>query len=295
MTIDVTDVRSNKEEQIESASRVLKKGTRKRLVFDFVSKGKKRVKKVSEIASALRIQEKEVLDAGKKLSTLGYVRPVKIDKRIAYEKVDFFAHHRREIYRLADSPIARSAYVTKRNPRGSEKFFSPRLSRRRIRVRQIFIDDVDSFARVRAVAVTAMEAPIPESTFRDGVLTILGEGNRFKGWAGEKSDAYTTRVRIKGRRVAAAFAFKGPGQKGPLTPARMGKNGDQIARLFQTPSELFVVQFWSKVDDSIVDELRTRASLRSYAEDRQILFMVIDGQDSARLERAYPQAFGQRP
>ena len=54
----------------------------------------------------------------------------------------------------------------------------------------------------------------------------------------------STRLRIEGERRAAAFAFKGPGKTGRLTPRKMGKNGDQIQRLSKCPAEVFLIQYW---------------------------------------------------
>src|SRR5437773_1881676 len=85
----------------------------------------------------------------------------------------------------------------------------------------------------RALAYVAL----PEAKFKAGVHKLLGEPYVRRDWGGEKGDLHTTRVRVRGKRVTAAFAFKGPGKKGVLTPAGMGKRGDQIANLFETDAQ----------------------------------------------------------
>jgi hypothetical protein len=99
-------------------------------------------------------------------------------------------------------------------------------------------------------------------------------------------------MRISGPRVPATFAFKGPGKKGRLVPKMMGKNGDQIQRLFSSgAADVYIVQYWSQIDQSIVEQMKFLATMRSTVERKRIYFGVIDGTDSARLIRAYPKAF----
>ncbi len=71
----------------------------------------------------------------------------------------------------------------------------------------------------------------------------------------------------------------------------MGKNGDQIPRLFQSPADVFLVQYWGEVDPATHKELETHAIAKSYAEGRLIRHGVIDGQDSLRLKKAYQEKF----
>ncbi len=105
------------------------------------------------------------------------------------------------------------------------------------KVNRITVDDIDSFGKVRKIKFAGSLADsISETQFKNGVQKILGEPGIFKDWGGERSDLYSSRLRIAGKRRAAAFGFKGPGQKGILVPGRMGKNGDQMQRLFQRGS-----------------------------------------------------------
>jgi hypothetical protein len=96
---------------------------------------------------------------------------------------------------------------------------------------------------------------------------------------------------VAGARRAAAFAFKGPGQPGRLTIARMGKNGDQGPRLFQEPAAVFIVQHWREIDPEVLSLLHSLAIARSATSGQPIWYGVIDGQDSDRIRLAYPDAF----
>lgn len=71
----------------------------------------------------------------------------------------------------------------------------------------------------------------------------------------------------------------------------MGKNGDQIRRLFQSTAEVFLVQFWEEIDESILDEMKPHALMKSVADGKKIWFGVIDGYDSNRLYLAFSKAF----
>lgn len=88
------------------------------------------------------------------------------------------------------------------------------------------------------------------------------------------------------------FAFKGPGMQGTLTPKKLGKNGDQIQRLFLSPAEIFIVQYHSQIDQSVIEQMIAFATLNSVRERKRIYYGVIDGDDTNLLLKAYPVKFG---
>lgn len=71
----------------------------------------------------------------------------------------------------------------------------------------------------------------------------------------------------------------------------MGKNGDQIQRLFMSSAEVFIVQYWDQIDESVIQQMTEFAKAKSVSEGKEILYGVIDGHDSNRLIKAYPRAF----
>ncbi|HEV2173482.1 MAG TPA: hypothetical protein VGR71_07945, partial [Nitrospira sp.] len=123
------------------------------------------------------------------------------------------------------------------------------------------------------------------------VAKLVGETGRFSDWGGEKGDLFTTRLMMGGKRFAAAFAFKGRGRSGELTPALLGKNGDQIQRLFTNEAEVFFVQYWDRIAESVLTRMSAAAIAKSYATGKRIYYGIIDGSDSSRLIAAYPSAF----
>ena len=85
---------------------------------------------------------------------------------------------------------------------------------------------------------------------------------------------------------------KGPGKSGILTPAKMGKNGDQIQRLARSPAQVLIVQYHGQVSDEVREQLEQFARLKSVWEQRPIWYGIIDGDDTSRLCAAYGSKFG---
>jgi len=125
-----------------------------------------------------------------------------------------------------------------------------------------------------------------------GFQKITGEPGKSTDWGGERSDLFTTRMWIGGRRRHTAIAFKGKGLKiKRLTPRHMGKNGDQIQSLFTTPAEVFLLQYWRQIDQTVIEQMEVFAKVKSLSDGRKVYFGIIDGDDSARLIQAYPKFF----
>ena len=119
---------------------------------------------------------------------------------------------------------------------------------------------------------------------------MIGETYEFKDWGGEKNDLYTTKLVFRGKRHAAAFALKGKATTGPLTPRKMGKNGDQLGRLFTSEAQVYFVEYHSKIDEAVVQQMSAYAVARALSGAR-IYYGLIDGDDLARLVTAYPKQF----
>lgn len=88
-----------------------------------------------------------------------------------------------------------------------------------------------------------------------------------------------------------ALALKGPATRGKLTPGKMGRNGDQIQRLFEAPAEAFSVQYCRQIDSSVLTQMKQLAIVKSLMTGTRIFYGLIDGNDSRRLVLAYPRAF----
>jgi hypothetical protein len=154
---------------------------------------------------------------------------------------------------------------------------------------QVFVEEIDSFAKVNnnpyrpsTVELDKLRG-IPEWKIKQAFAEIIGEPTITKDWGGERSDLFSDRVRLDGKRISTAFMFKGPAQFAPLTPARLGKNGDQIDRLFLEPADLLILQHCHQITSAV------RGQMRAYAQQmgKLRLFCLIDGYDTLRILHAY--------
>jgi hypothetical protein len=140
------------------------------------------------------------------------------------------------------------------------------------------IDFASPFAEVESEAVLR----VPEDTVKRAFAELLGEPYVPKDWGGERSDLYTSRVFARGRQLSAAWLFKGPGFPRAMDVKALGKNGDQIDRLFTEPAELLVLQHCHQIKPSVV------GMMDAYAHDARHprFYMIIDGADTGRILRS---------
>ena len=291
--IEVSDFLSNNPEQIAEVAKAIGRGARRK-VFDAIYHHKAKVKSVGEIAEKTHLSRMRVLQEGRHLSRKGIVRQTRKNGETAYEKIDSFHAHKGQILRLASDPKKLADLPTKRKPWSSIPS-SVTIPSAGARVSRITIDDIRSFARVKKIKRGgSLPSSVTEKHFKSGVQRIIGEPGDFKDWGGEQSDLYTTRLRLNRRRLAAALAFKGPGEKGKLVPGRMGKNGDQALRLFQEDADIFLVQHWREIDPRVLQLMRNLAVAKSVTAGQQVWYGVIDGVDSERLRLAYANYFSEK-
>jgi hypothetical protein len=155
------------------------------------------------------------------------------------------------------------------------------------RYNEVWVDEIDSFAAVQGIRSPGSTEvcrlkEIPERAIKQAFQEILGEPFAEKDWGGEHSDLDTTHLMWNGRRQVAVFAFKGPAKFGVLHPGDMGKNGDQIDRLFHQNADLYVVQHCHKFAASVRNMMRMYATTLPGRN-----FVMIDGADTYRILRAY--------
>jgi hypothetical protein len=84
--------------------------------------------------------------------------------------------------------------------------------------------------------------------------------------------------------------LKGPAKTGPLVPGKMGKNGDQIQRLLNSPATVFVTQYEGEVRESVYHLMEELAKAKAILGGT-IYWTIIDDDATKRLRKAYPRAF----
>ena len=101
MVHNVSDARSNRNDQIAHAANVLGKSKDRIAVFTAIYFGKKKVKTVQEIHIATKLSRKRVLEEGKRLEVGQVIHQTKLDGDTAYEKDGFYAGVKARILVLA--------------------------------------------------------------------------------------------------------------------------------------------------------------------------------------------------
>ncbi len=287
----VSDIRANLNENLTHAAKIIGRSKDRRAVYDAIYFGKKRIKTVSDIVNATGLKRIRVLQEGRKLSGNNLVEQTKKDGDTAYKKYDLFSHHKDQINALLNNPQKR--LPTKQRPNISTNTVKIVIKGNKPKTRKITVDEIDSFKEVknfRSIDNSIKLDNTPEITLKKGFQKILKENHEFKDWGGEKNDLYTSKVLYKGKRRTAAFALKGRATKGNLTPKKMGKNGDQISRLFSSSADMFFVAYHSKVDESILSQMEAFAIGKSLSGNT-IYICIIDGEDLNRLCQAYRTCF----
>lgn len=290
----VTDFRSNENDQIVYAAKKIGKSELKKQIFKAVYFGKKKIKTVDELSEKTGLSRKQILDNAKKLVTANLIHQTIHNNDTAYSKDDAYKGTWQKILKLAGDSKKINNIPTKINPKSKTGTYTIKIPVNSVKTKQITIDDIESFAAIKnSRSFDNVSSKIPENKFKQGILKILKETKKPpKDWGGEKNDIYTTKLKIKSKRYHAAFALKGPGQRvKKLTPRHMGKNGDQIQRLTASSAQIFIVQYWGEIDQSVVDLMQQLAVAKSFAEGREIYYGIIDGDDSARLIKAYSNMF----
>jgi hypothetical protein len=294
MALKVSDVGANRNENIVHAAKVIGRSKVRRAVFEAIYRGKKKAKTVDELMAATGKGRKQVLNEGKKLAGNQIVTQVKVDGLTGYEKDEFFVHTKARVLALVDDPSKSSKYPTKQEPRTRQgaTVVKIQIGRSQLLPKLITIDDVGAFAAVKQHATATGQdlSGLAEARVKRFLKKVIGETYDFKDWGGEKNDLYTTKLIFRGKRHAAAFALKGRATTGPLTPKKMGKNGDQLGRLFTSEAQVFFVVYHSKIDEAVVQQMNAYAVARALSGAR-IYYGLIDGDDLARLVAAYPKEF----
>jgi len=291
MTQETTDIRSNPIEQIKHAAEIIKKSKDRRLVFEAVYSTKQKIKTVTEICTKTGLERIRVLQEAGNLSNNSIIKKTKVRKELAYEKDKFYTQHKNKILSLVGNKNKIAKLATRSTPQTSIITIKVPIQKQKLKDRFITIDEIDSFVRVRKIKKPKKNHPIYEMAFKKGIQKILNQSGTFKDWGGEKNDLFSSRLILNKKRQRVAFGFKGRGTSGVLTPKKMGKNGDQIQRLFESSADVFLVQYWDSISEKVMEQMQGWAQLKSFKENRTIYYGIIDGHDTQRLIEAYKEKF----
>jgi hypothetical protein len=270
-----------------NVAKILGRSEQRRRVFRAIYAGKKKVKTKSEIARSTKLSEMRVLQEAGRLTGNHIVELIKVKGETAYKKIAPFTINYKKILALDKKKLAR--FPTKVNPQfgnGNPQVIV-KYPKNLIDAKMVSIDEIDTFSKIKKIPLKGFMTPVDEKKFKNFIKRIIGEAGEFTDWGGEKNDLFTTHIKLKNKRISAVFAFKGKGKKGILKPNMMGKNGDQISRLFQTFADMYILQYWSQIDQSVYELMHSLAISVSAIYRTKVHYCIIDGQDTARLIEAY--------
>lgn len=169
------------------------------------------------------------------------------------------------------------------------------LSRFTTKPCRIHVDDIQNFSKIRNIDFESVSSflgengylEISENKIKNALEQILCEEYHKKDWGGEYNDLYTSNVLLEKTRRATAFLLKGNGLKvRTMEIKHCGKNGDQLIRLFESPAELFVIQFVGNISEAIVKDVEGKVE-QLRARGKEAYYCIINGVDTARLLYAY--------
>jgi len=178
-------------------------------------------------------------------------------------------------------------YVGTVVPRGDPTYLVPPSGWYWRDYQSVPLADINEFSRVSGEAMASKSARtllknIPERDIKRAICEILME-DVPKDWGGEQSDLFSANIRVKDRPTTASFLLKGPASFKPMKMTHLGKNGDQIDRLFAEGSELCVLQHCHDITPPVRNMMKAYAS--RMGDPR--LFTIIDGRQTIRILRAY--------
>lgn len=159
---------------------------------------------------------------------------------------------------------------------------------------RLYVEDIDSFRKVRDVnparvmdVLTDGYLEQSEDSIQTALERILSVPFHKKDWAGEQNDLYTANLMVNGARHETAFMLKGKGLRSQTMEIKhCGANGDQLLRLCNSPARLFVVQFVGRISEAVVSDIDGKVR-HARSEGRDAWYCIMDGQDTARVLRAY--------
>jgi hypothetical protein len=130
----------------------------------------------------------------------------------------------------------------------------------------------------------AQLANVPERRVKQIIGDLLGELAVPSDWGGEESDLFSAQLLVGNARRTSAFLLKGPARFHPMTPRDLGKNGDQLYRLFNIPADIYVVQHCHTIGPAVRKTVEAFALHRSFTVPCR--YVIMDGYSTARLLRA---------
>ncbi len=285
MALRVSDSLSHNPRQIDTAAELIGSSKYKRAVFERVCFGKRKTVSIAQIVLETNLPRRQLMNAANFLADNGIIEQPK-EHVTTYLKNCTLCNQRKKILSMAGNETKKDRF--------RKKFFQKEnktvikiYNRKNVTISPISIDDIDEFNKIKNTP-NQNYMNLKEDIVKKKLIKILREKGKYKDWGGEFYDLGTW-IKINGKRLRAVFALKGRGKK--ITKLRlkdMGTNGDQIDRMFMASAQVFFVQFVGQVGEDIFVSLENNAKAKSFATGQKIYYGVIDGNDTARIFKTFP-------
>ncbi|MNJ11264.1 hypothetical protein D3C77_54330 [compost metagenome] len=122
---------------------------------------------------------------------------------------------------------------------------------------------------------------VPERTVKELLCSLLEEPDVPADWGGEESDVLSANLIVAGQRQLGAFLLKGPSRFHEMKPTDLGKNADQLYRLFNIPAQIYAIQHCHKIGAAVRKQAQAFAFTQNLTTPCRICF--IDGVSTAQL------------
>lgn len=151
-------------------------------------------------------------------------------------------------------------------------------------------EEVDCFERISEVKEADVADIVPlqlsEDEVKKHICDIIGNPFAQKDWGGEVCDIFCNLL-FRRKTVPAAFILKGKSYAHhPLRISDLGKNGDQLVRMFSLQAELFVIQSNGPIDGAVYNQIQAQVA-EKLMTNQPVYYLILDGVQTARLLRAY--------
>lgn len=125
---------------------------------------------------------------------------------------------------------------------------------------------------------------VPERTVKALLCSLLEEPDVPADWGGEECDLLSNNLLVGGQRQLGAFLLKGPARFHEMKPSDLGKNADQLYRLFNIPAQIYVIQHCHKIGAAVRKQALALAFTQNLVAPCRICFL--DGVSTAQLLQA---------
>lgn len=169
-------------ENIERAASLLRASKQNLEVFRAMYTGNKQWKSLEEIRDKITTFNTNTDKAARRLHGENILDRKVEGRTVVYGKKQFYSHNRDKILTLSRNKARLKSFPTKRRPAANAPQTNFKF-KTRLKVRQIYVDDIDTFKAVKKVRKgdASVLKGMPERTINRALCTILNQAKKRTG------------------------------------------------------------------------------------------------------------------